>query len=156
MTTQLQLINIIIIIIIIIWRIKRQQWCLSSLLSLVFYNCLLVKTINQSVLKFHFIATYCPSHLLRNEAGSTPWPDNICDTSDQHRLLWRMQHFASHFPANNSHVCTIVNHARGLEKRRKIISAISLHAKNFGVTNKPRQIKRFNAKRDTWTNSADL
>jgi len=44
------------------------------------------------VLKFHFIAIACPSHLLRNEAGSTPWPDNIWDTSDQHRFLWRMQH----------------------------------------------------------------
>jgi len=30
------------------------------------------------VLKFHFIAIACPSHLLRNEAGSTPWPENIC------------------------------------------------------------------------------
>ena len=65
--------------------------CLISLLFPVFNYCLLVNTINESVLKFHFIAIACPSHLLRNEAGSMPWPDNICDTSDQHRFLWRMQ-----------------------------------------------------------------
>jgi len=35
----------------------------------------------------HFIAIVCPAPLLRNEAGSTPWPDNIWDTSDQRRFF---------------------------------------------------------------------
>jgi len=38
-------------------------------------------------MKFHFIAIACPSPLLSNEAGSTPWPDNICDTSNQRRFF---------------------------------------------------------------------
>ena len=44
-------------------------------------------TINGSVLTFHFIDIACPSPLLRNEAGSTPWPDNIWDTADQRRFF---------------------------------------------------------------------